>query len=337
MCLEKDGFTYLTRKAVILQLHSTIVNQRQINRKHSDRFQAIPNLDNGSHAGSTQDGHLPRIDAVRPVLPGVVHADDAVYDGPVDALQSHPRAAPPEGHCSGGHRPPPAETCRRDKGDGSSAAARAPSEAGGRRHPRGRAAWGGPGRRCEAHRRRSGRRPDRWGVGRRGGRPRPLPAPQRRGRRCPSERRTAGATAAATSIPLTPTPPPARRTAATSSPRAASPPPPPSRPIAIPIGCAAPPHWAAELSVRAGVPRLPWERGRGEPSGPRAGAGLQRGRPAASHGKPMGKQPPSYLTKNHLMNVNFFFKTKTAIIPKHYTKRTVSHTLTNSALLANFK
>lgn len=30
--------SYLTMKAMILQLHSTIVNQVQINQKHSDRF-----------------------------------------------------------------------------------------------------------------------------------------------------------------------------------------------------------------------------------------------------------------------------------------------------------
>lgn len=117
------------------------------------------NLDNRSHTRSTQDGHLPRINAVCPVLPGMVHPDDAVYDGLVDALQTHPRAAEPEGNPSGGQRPSPPETCRRDKGDASSAASQPPAEAGGC-PSRGREAWGGPaaapGRRCEA---RGGARP----------------------------------------------------------------------------------------------------------------------------------------------------------------------------------
>lgn len=72
----------------------------------------------------------------------MVYADDAVYDGLVDGLLRHPRAAQPEGSPSAGHGP---HTCRRDKGDETSAAAPSPSgrwtlppaEPSGLRRPRG--------------------------------------------------------------------------------------------------------------------------------------------------------------------------------------------------------
>lgn len=113
--------------ATTFHRHRAAVNQRQIkqNQRVAPRR---AHLDDGPHARPAQHGHLPRIDAVGPVLPGMVHADDAVNDGLVDAPLRHPRAAQPEGRPSAGHRP---HTCRRDKGDASSAAARLPSATGG--------------------------------------------------------------------------------------------------------------------------------------------------------------------------------------------------------------
>lgn len=144
------------------------------------------NLDDGPHAGPAQHGHLPRIDAVRPVLPRMVHADDAVYDGLVDALLRHPRAAQPEGSPSGGQRP---QTCRRDKGDASSASARSSSGTGGRALP--------PG---EPDGLRRSRVAARGPEGQAGSGAEPVPGPQRRGRRCNSEHRKPGGTAAAIAL-----------------------------------------------------------------------------------------------------------------------------------------
>lgn len=152
----------------------------------------MAHLDDGSHGRPAQHGHLPRIDAVGPVLPRMVHADDAVYDGLVNALLRHPRAARPEGGPCAGHGP---QTCRRDKGDASSAAARSPSGTGG---------WTLPP--AEPNGLRRPWRAPLGPEGRAGSGAEPVPGPQRRGRRCSTEHRSTGATAAAIVLSVTSSP-----------------------------------------------------------------------------------------------------------------------------------
>lgn len=137
-------------------------------------------------------------------------------------------------------------------------------------------------RRCEARGRRSGRRPDRLGVGRRGSRPEPLPAPQRRDRHDPSERRTAGATAAAASIP----PSPSRRAAPTSSPRAAS----RRHPSPSRFRLAPPRRRTGERSCQSG-PASPGCRGNGGGATSAAWEGALRGKARPRRALPRAAAP----------------------------------------------
>lgn len=67
--------------------------------------------------------------------------------------------------------------------------------------------------------------------------------------------------------------------------------PPPSLAVTVPIGSPAPPHWRAELSVRAGVPRLPRERGRGDLRSLGGGAAGEGAAPAGAPPRGGAKRP----------------------------------------------
>lgn len=113
---------------------SATTKQRNTNQQGS----GPTHLDERPRGRPAQHGHLPGVDAIGTVLPGMVHADDAIYDGFVDAVWSRPRAAWPQGRPVGGERPPSAATCRRDRGERGSAAVRPRLRGPSRKAPAGR-------------------------------------------------------------------------------------------------------------------------------------------------------------------------------------------------------
>lgn len=92
--------------------------------------------------------------------------------------------------------------------------------------------------------------------------------------------------------------------------------PPPPRPITIPIGSPAPLHWRTALSLRTGVPGLPWERGRGEGADTALGTRPLR--------ETNCKSVINYI-KNHLLNVNLLKTEEDRNMPERHIKRTVTY------------
>lgn len=59
-------------------------------------WESSAHLNDRPHTRPTQDGHLPRVDAVRSVFPGMVHPEYPVHSCPIDIVCDHSRTAQPD-------------------------------------------------------------------------------------------------------------------------------------------------------------------------------------------------------------------------------------------------